>query len=123
MKKPEYQITETDWGLLFVLNEGFIMDNSNFDTAIQVLLDSCKKYNKTKVLVDASKAIRRTSVLKMLETSEHLPTSSLDFKMAIIPPVGINDEHSKAMETFSFNRGVLLQYFADKESAMDWLIK
>jgi hypothetical protein len=123
MAEQLHQITETDWGLHVIMKEGTVIDNNNLDMAMNEITDSCKKLKKKKVLVDASSAIRRTSSIKMLEVAETLPRSGSGFKMAIITPELINDEKSRAMENFTFNRGVSLRYFLDKVSAMEWLLK
>jgi hypothetical protein len=116
-------LTKTDWGLLIELKEGFIFDMNNFDVTIKALVDSCVEYKKTKILIDATKANPGASVLKMLDVANQFSKSEVRFKMAIIPPKSVNDENSRTMETFSFNRGVFLQYFLDKDAALEWLLK
>jgi hypothetical protein len=113
-------LTETEWGLLIELKEGFTFDDKNFETAAKVLVESCKIFNKKKVLIDATKSIPGASVMKMLDIANLFSKSDLRIKMAIIPPA-VYDENTRTMETFSFNRGVYIHYFQNKDTALAWL--
>ncbi len=114
---------ETDWGLEVVLKEGVIIDNDSILPAIKYYLDQCQKINKNKVIVDASKIIRNVSIVKFLEVAEIIQKEPIRVKIAFIPPQLANVSESNAMETFSYNRGVKLQYFQDMAAALEWVLQ
>ena len=121
MKHIVESIKETEWGLEIVLKEGVIIDDNSIIPTIKFIIEECLKTNKNKVVVDASKVIRRASIFKLLEVAEAFQYERI--KIAFIPPKLADAEQSKALETFSFNRGVQLRYFPDMDTALEWLLK
>ena len=114
-------IKETEWGLEIVLKEGVIIDDNSIIPTIKFIMEECQKMNKNKVVVDASKVIRRTSIFKLIEVADTIQYERI--KVAFIPPKSADADQSNAMETFSYNRGVQLRYFPDMDTALEWLLK
>jgi hypothetical protein len=117
-------ITETEWGLHAVLKNGVVIDDTNIIQTMEYIITSCKETGKTKILIDASTIIRKASVLKMLEVAE-LPhkLGCQGIKIAFFAPGLADAENSKFMENAGYNRGLLVRYFHDKATAMEWLLK
>ncbi len=121
-QKP--QITETEWGINVVIQDGFVIDNTNILPASESILLRCKEIGKKKILVDASTTQRKASFIKLFELGEMMQKLEVaQFKIAFVAPNFADDENSKFMEDLGVNRGISLKYFKDKESAKDWLMK
>jgi hypothetical protein len=116
-------LTETDWGLNVVLKENAVIDDNNIFPVINLILDKCKEFRKNKVCIVATTVKRRVSIFKLLDVAELIKKECPRMRIAFIAPHLVDNESSKAMETFSFNRGVYIQYFRDKDTAMEWLLK
>jgi hypothetical protein len=116
-------INITEWGLNVVLKDNVIIDDKNIFPTITLILDKCKEYKKNKVFIDALTVNRHVSVLKLLEVAELISKECSRLKIAFVAPHLVDNSDSKAMETFSFNRGVYIQYFRDKDTAMEWLLE
>ena len=121
MTEQEHLITLTEWGLHVVLREGVVIDDNNILPKIQRVIEKCKEINKNRILIDASKALRKVSVMKFIEVDELLAKINAHFKIAFIAPLLVDDEKSKFHETFGFNRGVFIRYFSDEDAAVKWL--
>jgi hypothetical protein len=117
------QIKETEWGLCVELKEGVTIDDNNVMPTIDFIIKELKKIEKKNVFMDASRVDRKVTTLKFLYVSELIQREKRNLRFAFFAPQLANKEESKVMETFSFNRGVFLQYFEDKDTAMNWLLK
>jgi hypothetical protein len=123
MKNYIKKTLKTEWGLDIILMEDIFINDSNILPSVKVLLDECKKTeNKNKVIIDASTVTQQVSILKLIDIAELLQTECLRIKTAIIAPNLVNDEISRNTETVSFNRGILIKSFLDRETAMAWLL-
>jgi len=58
-----------------------------------------------------------------MDVAELIQSLCTRVKIAFVAPNIADNQNSKTMETFSFNRGVFVQYFHDKDTALDWLLK
>jgi hypothetical protein len=117
------KIEETEWGLSVVLKEGITIDDNNVLLTIEYILQELIKNKKNKVIIDATGINRQVSVLRLMDVAELIQRLCKRVKIAFVAPNLADNQNSKAMETFSFNRGVYVQYFHDKLSALDWLLQ
>jgi hypothetical protein len=130
MTKHIKQIIETDWGLVVVMNDNAILDDSNILQIITFILDKCKEFRKDaeafklyKVLVDESTITRNISITKVFEVTELIKKECIGLKMAFIAPHLVNHPDSGTIDTLSSNRGISVRYFVDRDTALDWLLK
>jgi len=123
MEQLVQSLRETDWGMDIVLKEGTILNDNNIIPTIQLIIDKCKEINKNKVLIDANFTYRKISVLKILVIAETLQRHGREIKLAFIAPHLIDHEDTRTMEIFSHNRGVFLQYFHNRDEALQWILK
>jgi len=130
MTKHIKQIIETDWGLVVVMNDNAILDDSNILQIITFILDKCKEFRKDaeafklyKVLVDESTITRNISITKVFEVTELIKKECIGLKMAFIAPHLVNHPDSGTIDTLSSNRGISVRYFVDRGTALDWLLK
>ena len=122
--KEKPKITETEWGINVVIQEGFVIDNTNILPASEGILLRCKEIGKKKILIDASTAHRKASFIKLFELGEMMQKLEItQFKIAFVAPNFADDENSKFMEDIGGNRGINLKYFKDIETAKEWLLK
>ena len=123
MTKQVKQITKTDWGLEVVINDNAILDDTTILPTTMFILDKCKEFKKDKVLVDERTITRKVSTFKLLEVAELIRKECGGLRMAFIAPQLVNHADSRTFDTFAFNRGVSIQYFVDRDTALDWLLK
>ncbi len=130
MTKHIKQIKETDWGMEVVMHDNAMLDDSTILEIITFILDKCKEFRKDaevfnlyKVLVDESSITRNISILKVYEVTELIKKECVGLKMAFIAPHLVRHPDSGTIDTFSFNRGISVQYFVDRKTALDWLLK
>jgi len=118
-------ITETEWIMYVVIDKGVILDDSNFLQKIEFVINKCKEKNKTRLLVDTSAAIRKVSVMKLFDGTKLLQKLGVvGFKIAIISPQLAEHEDSKFVENVAnFSIHIPLQYFKNKDKALEWLLK
>jgi hypothetical protein len=117
------KIIETEWGLNVALTTGVTIDDNNVIQTIDFIIQELKRIEKKKVFIDASQVIRQVTTMKFLYVAELIQKERMNLRFAFFAPQLVNKEDSRVMETFSINRGVSLQYFADKDTAMNWLLK
>jgi len=117
------QITKTDWGVEVVMNDNAILDDTTILPTTMFILDKCKEFKKDKVLVDERTITRKVSTFKLLDVAELIRKECGGLKMAFIAPHLVNHADSRAFDNFAFNRGVSIRYFADRDTALDWLLK
>jgi hypothetical protein len=60
--------------------------------------------------------------MKFLEIAEMIQQQTLRIRIAFLAPHLADNENTKAMETFSFNRGISVKYFHDHDQALEWLL-
>jgi len=116
------EISGTDYGLSVVLKEGITIDDNNVLPTMEYIIEELLKSKKTKVIVDATMIIRQVSVMRLMDVAELMQKLCTRLKIAFVTPGMADNQNSKAMETFSFNRGVYIQYFHNKDTALDWLL-
>jgi hypothetical protein len=124
MTEQVQQITETEWGLDAVLKDGLVIDDSNVVQTMEYLALSCKTIGKHRILLDATRITRKTSVVKMLNVAEAIQALKCGaMKIAIITPELANNETSRFLEDAALNRGVHIRYFSDRDAGLQWLLK
>ena len=124
MIEHEQTITETEWIMYVVINEGVIIDDSNYIPRVEYIIKKCKESKKNRILVDTSAADRKVSVLKLYEGIKMLPKMDIGgFKIALVTPKFVHHEDSRFVENVAFNNGLFIKYFPDKDTALEWLLK
>jgi hypothetical protein len=117
-------IFERDWGLEVKMNKVDGINEHNFIDVIKVVLNKCTEINKKKILVDLTHFSQKLNTFKLFEavivTRQTIGAGS---KLAFIAPHLVKNDKSNFVETAGFNRSVFIQYFTDKETAMEWLLK
>jgi hypothetical protein len=113
----------TDWGLIIVMNDKAIIDNSTAIPTMKYILDKCKEFNKDKVIVEEQTIERQISVMTILSLTELIKLECPRLKLAFVASHLVDHPDSKTMDTFAFNRGAKIQYFHDMDSAKEWIIK
>jgi len=122
--EKEQMLTVLDWGLLVVINPRVITDNTNLIDRIEYLINECKKIDKYKMLVDASKSERNISISKMFSAAKVLQKlGHYAMKIAIVGAHLVDSEDSKFMVTTAKNRGFEIDYFRSREDALNWIVK
>ena len=117
-------LTETEWGLDVTIEKNAEINNSNFIDMVKIVLNKCKEINKKKILVDLSTFKQKVSSIKIYEAvkvSQEIVGPGL--KLAFVAPNLIKNKDLKFVENVGFNRAVFIQYFYDKATAIEWLLK
>lgn len=116
------EISGTEYGLSVVLKEGIIIDDNNVLPTMEYIIEELIKSKKTKIMVDATMINRQVSIMRLMDVAELVQKLCTRLKIAFVAPGLADNQTSKAMETFSFNRGVYIRYFHTKDIALDWLL-
>ncbi len=121
--KLEDIIIEKEWGLEITTPLGFKLDDTNFVRIISYILRKCKELGKQCLLLDLSAIERQVSPDKLYKT---IPLTEkiigMGMKIAVIKPDYVNDQTSINLESFSYQKRIYIEYFSDKNDALEWLI-
>lgn len=117
-------IIENEWGLEVSMKEAGEINESNFIEVIKIVLIKCNEIKKNRILVDLTNFSQKLNTIKLFEavivTRQIIGIGS---KLAFIAPHLLKNDKSKFVETAGHNRLVFIQYFIDKKTAMEWLLK
>lgn len=116
------KIEETEWGLEITFKTGAVIDNRNVMNGTREISDRCNASGKKKVVIHAPGLVRHISVLKLMDIAEFYESECPGIRIAFIASHLVNNEDSRSLETFAFNRGVYIKFFHDKESGLEWLM-
>jgi hypothetical protein len=126
MTEQKLQIKETDWGFIVEPEPGFVLNDNNIFSVIGMVVDKAKETGKKRILFDETNIIRKVSFLKLMDAIEHFQKTADHasvYKQAFILPHPADSSNLKFVENAGFNRGVMIQYFSDRETAVEWLLK
>ena len=123
MNEEINSLTETTWGLDVVLKENAIIDNGNAIPIIKHIILNCKEFGKRIILIEGSITSPKTSVIKILEIAQTMQKEFAGGRIAFVTPNHAENGDTKFMETAAMNRSVLIRYFTDRDTALEWLLK
>jgi hypothetical protein len=124
MEELEQLMTDTAWGLNVEMKKGSNIYDSNLLSTIELIIDRCNQIGKRTILIDATNAFGKISFMKLFEGVQLIQKlNSTDFKIALIAPHFLDHADSKFVEAAGFNRGISIQFFHDKDTAVEWLLK
>jgi hypothetical protein len=105
------------------MNDNTIIDNNTAIPPMKYILDKCREFKKTKIIIEEKTITRTISAIIMLEIVELIQKECSRLKLAFVAPHLVEHPDSRVMDTFAFNRGISIQYFPDMDSAKEWIIK
>ena len=124
MEEQEQLMTDTAWGLNVVMKEGVNINDSNLLSTIKLIIDRCKEIGKRTILIDATNVFGKVSFMQLFAGVELIQKlNGTGFKIALIAPHFLDHEDSRFVEAAGFNRRISIQFFHDKDTAVEWLLK
>lgn len=81
----------------------------------------CKEENCTNVLVEADAPTRKMDTTAAFESGTQLSRLAAGLKIALLFHNYKTDELSEFFKTVAHNRGVRIEFFTDREKALEWL--
>jgi hypothetical protein len=115
-------MSETAWGLEVVMKKDITIDNSSVLEIIKHIISKCKEIDKKRILITATTTLIKVSFMQLFNGVELIQKlNGAGFRIAIIVSYIPNNENSKFVETVGVNRAIFIQYFIDKDSAVEWL--
>lgn len=85
------------------------------------LIAFCKKHKCNRVLSEATNPKRRMSTIDAYESGVAVAQSALALKIACCWTGYIPDDLSTFFQNVTSNRGVVTQFFSNREEALRWL--
>lgn len=110
--------------------EGYIYVHHSPDTQItretsaavwEELGRICKEENCSNILVEADAPTRKMDTTAAFESGTQLARMAAGLKLALLFHDYKPDELSEFFKTVAHNRGVRIEFFSDREKALDWL--
>jgi len=115
---------ETEWGLDVTMKKYAIVDDISFIEIVKHVSQKCNEIEKKRILVDFTTFEQKVAFLKLFEAvnvSKQIVGPGL--RLAFIAPHLVNNENSRFVENVGYNRAVDIEYFYDRETAKEWLLK
>lgn len=81
----------------------------------------CKEENCTNILVEANAPTRKMDTTAAFESGTQLSRMAAGLKIALLFHNYKTDELSEFFKTVAHNRGVRVDFFTDKQKALEWL--
>lgn len=85
------------------------------------LADACKRLECNTVLVEAPSPKRKLDTTAAFETATRISQLTPGIKLAMLLLDYQTDELTDFFKTVARNRGARIEYFSDKEKALEWL--
>jgi len=123
MDASEFMIVN-EWGIEIVVKDAVQIDDTNFLHVVTSTLLKCKELNKNRLLIDLTNFTRKTIAAKLFEAvniSEQI--IGMGIKIAFLASHLVNDDASIRVETSGYQKGIFIQYFPNRQMAIDWLLK
>ena len=91
------------------------------DTMWKALSEACKKYKCLKVFAEGPTQKRKLSSLDAFQSGSQASQSIPGLKLAICIYEYKPDETTKFFTDVAYNRSAFIEFFSDKQKALDWL--
>lgn len=91
------------------------------DKMYKELSQACKKYKCRKVLAESSSQKRRISSMDAYQSGVQASESIPGLTLAICIYDYTPDETTQFFKNVAYNRGAQIEFFSDKQKALDWL--
>jgi hypothetical protein len=124
MTEQEHTLIKTEWGLHLVLNPSVITNDDNLLGRVEFVINTCKGIGKKRILVETFGATRNLSLTKLIESVELVrKIDGTGYRIAFVAPHLVKEEFSRFVDNVGFNRAIFIQFFYDKDTALEWLLK
>jgi len=85
------------------------------------LAKACKECNCLKVFAEGQKQTRRMTSIDAYQSGDTVAGSIPGLKLAICIYEYTPDETTKFFKNVAYNRGAVIEFFNDKQKALEWL--
>ncbi len=117
-------IIEEEWGASLKIKDGTKLQDQSVLAKVTKMISDLREKNKRKIMILGMENMKDKATVNVYQEIEMFQKlGGNGFKVAFLAPHRVNDENAKFAELVGLNRGVFIQYFAQKEEALAWLLK
>jgi hypothetical protein len=88
-----------------------------------VIGEACRKYNCHRVLAESAFPPKRNMTqIDAFKSASQAANASCDLRLACLYPEYKKDETTEFFINAAYNRGVRIEFFSEREEALEWLI-
>jgi len=107
---------------LYVLHSpGYVINPESEEAFWMAIIKACKVHKCDRVLREGEGVVRKMAMVDNYQTAKLVSRITRGLRVAIFFKDYEPDELSRFFQTAAANRGVAIEYFNDRDSALRWL--